>query len=163
MMLGMWSSKVSRFSALEPRRSEFLRVVSSYCTSKDTDAPELRKLMRKFYLKVHPDLFADFPKERAVNQNSLKELTSFTEEWCKNTAQSNFVPKKQQKIQFYVKKKQTVDQELPEASASSQDSNADKFSIHTMTLISNGSFSEVQGQYSKLFAQVSDHSLLRCS
>ena len=127
--------------------------------------PDLRKLLRKFYLKVHPDLFASYPKERAANQNALKELTSFTEEWVKNTAQSTFVPKTQKKIQFFLKKRPTAvptpgsTEKLPKETPSTLDSppNSESesgFVAHSMTLINNGSFTEVQNQYAKLFAQV---------
>lgn len=120
--------------------------------SEENKTPDLRKLLRKFYLKVHPDLFTSHPRERVINQNSLKELTSFTEEWVKNNSQSTFLPKTQKQIQFYLKKKPTDKpselNENPEAEGDGA------FALHTMTLISNGSFTEVQSQYSKLFAQV---------
>jgi len=124
------------------------------CTAtEENKTPDLRKLLRKFYLKVHPDLFTSHPRERVTNQNSLKELTSFTEEWMKNTSQSTFLPKTQKQIQFYLKKKPTGEpsNELNE-SPDAEGDNA--FALHTMTLVSNGSFTEVQSQYSKLFAQV---------
>ena len=143
---------------------------SSFCSKQETkegagDPIELRKLLRKFYVKVHPDLFSSYPKEQMINQNSLKELTTFTQEWCRNTSQSTFLPKTSTTIEFYLRKKKK-DTPEPNANASdpivseeskeieSKDQGNETFHHHKMTLISNGSFSEVKAQYVRLFEQV---------
>lgn len=134
---------------------------ASYSTEKEKEVPELRKILRKFYLKVHPDLFTDFPKEKVNNQNSLKELTAFTDQWCKNTAQSVHKPKTKKTIQFYLKKQK--EEKKPETESDSIDpvvsqpkeEPSDGLTTFSMTLISNGSFSEIQSQYVNLFARVS--------
>lgn len=130
----------------------FTSITPGFCTEASSP-PDLRKLLRKFYLKVHPDLFSSYPKEQTVNQNSLKELTSFTEEWCKNTSQSTIVPKTKKEIQFYLKKRKNKDEETLLKETNENDDNNDTFTLHKMTLVSNGAFNEVQAQYAKLFEQ----------
>lgn len=38
---------------------------------------EVATALRPFYFSVHPDLFGQFPKERAVNEESLKRLSEY--------------------------------------------------------------------------------------
>lgn len=38
---------------------------------------EVSTALRPFYFTVHPDLFGQFPKERAVNEESLKKLSEY--------------------------------------------------------------------------------------
>ena len=53
---------------------------SSSSSSDREDHDELWKhVYRDFILKVHPDFFQDFPKERAVNEKSLKAFSQHLE------------------------------------------------------------------------------------
>jgi hypothetical protein len=45
----------------------------------------LSSALRKFYLKVHPDLFAGHPKEQTANENSFKSLTEYLENYKQET------------------------------------------------------------------------------
>lgn len=40
---------------------------------------EVATALRPFYFAVHPDLFGQYPSQRTVNENSLKQLSSFLE------------------------------------------------------------------------------------
>ncbi|KAK6632343.1 hypothetical protein RUM44_007384 [Polyplax serrata] len=40
---------------------------------------EVSTALRPFYFSVHPDLFGQFPEERSINENSLKQLSSYLE------------------------------------------------------------------------------------
>jgi len=51
-----------------------MSLVCRYLTS-----GEVSTALRPFYFTVHPDLFGQFPQERAVNENSLKTLSSVLE------------------------------------------------------------------------------------
>ncbi|KDR15586.1 T-cell activation inhibitor, mitochondrial isoform X1 [Zootermopsis nevadensis] len=45
---------------------------------------EVSTALRPFYFSVHPDLFGRYPTERTVNENSLKQLSSYIETLQKN-------------------------------------------------------------------------------
>uniref|UniRef100_A0A3B5MDA2 DUF4460 domain-containing protein n=1 Tax=Xiphophorus couchianus TaxID=32473 RepID=A0A3B5MDA2_9TELE len=42
-------------------------------------AAEAVNALRPFYFAVHPDFFGQFPREREVNENSLKQLNGYME------------------------------------------------------------------------------------
>lgn len=44
------------------------------------EAPLLKKKLKRFYLRVHPDLFEPFPREQAVNAENLAMLSNFFDE-----------------------------------------------------------------------------------
>ena len=46
-------------------------------TSSSSPAPNLKPLLRQLYLKVHPDLFDAYPKEKAVNSGSFVALNDY--------------------------------------------------------------------------------------
>jgi hypothetical protein len=41
-----------------------------------TRVPQLKHTLRKFYLKVHPDLFGNYPAEKSINETSFALLSS---------------------------------------------------------------------------------------
>ncbi|XP_023233406.1 T-cell activation inhibitor, mitochondrial-like isoform X1 [Centruroides sculpturatus] len=47
-------------------------------------AQEVATALRPFYFAVHPDLFWQYPKEKEINENSLKQLNEFLETLIKN-------------------------------------------------------------------------------
>ncbi|RZC31974.1 T-cell activation inhibitor, mitochondrial, partial [Asbolus verrucosus] len=60
---------------------------------------EVSTALRPFYFNVHPDLFGQYPNQRAINENSLKQLSSIIEmlqakRWIKPTS-----------LQFYLRDK----------------------------------------------------------
>ncbi|KAG5271861.1 hypothetical protein AALO_G00184950 [Alosa alosa] len=67
--------------------------------------------LRPFYFAVHPDFFGQHPKEREVNENSLKRLNGYLENLTKPGARSV----KPTKLTFYVRDtraKADIEQEL---------------------------------------------------
>ncbi|XP_069677058.1 T-cell activation inhibitor, mitochondrial [Periplaneta americana] len=52
-------------------------VLSGLCRFLST--AEVSTALRPFYFSVHPDLFGRYPNERSVNENSLKQLSSYIE------------------------------------------------------------------------------------
>uniref|UniRef100_A0A1B6M2B5 DUF4460 domain-containing protein n=1 Tax=Graphocephala atropunctata TaxID=36148 RepID=A0A1B6M2B5_9HEMI len=67
-------------------------VICRYLTS-----GEVSTALRPFYFTVHPDLFGQFPQERAVNENSLKTLSSILESLQENK------PQRPTTLRFYLK------------------------------------------------------------
>ncbi|KAL0273988.1 UNVERIFIED_CONTAM: hypothetical protein PYX00_006534 [Menopon gallinae] len=61
-----WFESCSSF----PFLTQFYRGLSS---------TEVSTALRPFYFSVHPDLFGQYPEERSVNENSLKQLSSYLE------------------------------------------------------------------------------------
>lgn len=49
------------------------------CLSRLLSSAEVSTALRPFYFSVHPDLFGQHPNERTVNENSLKQLSSYLE------------------------------------------------------------------------------------
>ncbi|XP_069816494.1 T-cell activation inhibitor, mitochondrial isoform X2 [Dendropsophus ebraccatus] len=64
--------------------------------------------LRPFYFAVHPDFFGQYPREREVNENSLKKLNGYLENLQKPGLRSH----KPAKLTFYVRETiQNSDQE----------------------------------------------------
>ncbi|KAK7605416.1 hypothetical protein V9T40_007274 [Parthenolecanium corni] len=84
-----WPLKAERFSkAVCPCGLNFVRRMSS---------SEIATALRPFYFSVHPDLFGQYPSERAVNENSLQMLSCFIE----NAKSSK--PHPETELTFYLK------------------------------------------------------------
>ncbi|GFT79391.1 t-cell activation inhibitor, mitochondrial [Nephila pilipes] len=45
---------------------------------------EVATALRPLYFAVHPDLFYQFPKEKEINENSLKQMNYYLETILKN-------------------------------------------------------------------------------
>ena len=58
----------------------------------------LSSALRKFYLKVHPDLFSGHPKEQTANENSFKSLTEYLENYKQEAESSS-----PYNLEFYVR------------------------------------------------------------
>ncbi|XP_067837823.1 T-cell activation inhibitor, mitochondrial isoform X5 [Heptranchias perlo] len=65
-----------------------LRVLSRFCVGRANQqicrmrtlsATDAVNALRPFYFAVHPDFFGQYPREREVNENSLKRLSSYLE------------------------------------------------------------------------------------
>lgn len=59
-----------------------LFLLNSFCRKNAVRAlstGEVSTALRPFYFTVHPDLFGQFPTQRTVNENSLKQLSSIIE------------------------------------------------------------------------------------
>lgn len=66
--------------------------------------------LRPFYFAVHPDFFGQFPREREVNENSLKRLNGYLENLQKSGTQSV----KPTKLTFYVRDTKESTDEQPD-------------------------------------------------
>jgi len=63
--------------------------------------PNISKLLKQFYLKVHPDLFGQFPELRAANEEAMRTLNGLLEEM--KSGESPFPPRRTQRITFYAR------------------------------------------------------------
>lgn len=70
----LWAGLVHKFST----------TASTKQTKVESPESALRKHMKKFILKVHPDLFADFPKQKQINEDSLSKLNQILDTTMKN-------------------------------------------------------------------------------
>ncbi|XP_003743609.1 T-cell activation inhibitor, mitochondrial [Galendromus occidentalis] len=59
---------------------------------------EVSAALRPFYLKVHPDMFMNFPNARITNEDSLKDLNSYLEALTKTQTPQN------RKLDFFIKR-----------------------------------------------------------
>lgn len=66
---------------------------------------ELAAALRPFYFAVHPDLFEQHPVQRAVNEESLKQLNAHIEILNNNRQNSIYqaAQKTQKTLQFYIR------------------------------------------------------------
>lgn len=56
--------------------SKSIKIPSTIIQRRQLSSNELSTALRPFYFAVHPDLFGQYPKEREVNENSLKRLNA---------------------------------------------------------------------------------------
>ena len=66
----------TRLPSTPPVRAPSLPI-RHLATSSSSPAPNLKPLLRQLYLKVHPDLFDAYPKEKAVNSGSFVALNDY--------------------------------------------------------------------------------------
>lgn len=59
-------------------------ISTNYKQSVHLTQHEIAVALRPFYFAVHPDLFYQFPKEKTINENSLKQLNFYLENVLKN-------------------------------------------------------------------------------
>ncbi|XP_014831086.1 PREDICTED: T-cell activation inhibitor, mitochondrial isoform X1 [Poecilia mexicana] len=60
-------------------RSQRQQVMTFLVQQRALSAAEAVNALRPFYFAVHPDFFGQFPREREVNENSLKQLNGYME------------------------------------------------------------------------------------
>ncbi|XP_006169826.1 T-cell activation inhibitor, mitochondrial isoform X2 [Tupaia chinensis] len=87
--------------------------------------------LRPFYFAVHPDFFGQHPREREVNENSLKRLSVYLE----NLQKPGFKSLKPTQLTFYVRE---TDQNSPDAQepCSASGLRAVRVTLHTRDLLS---------------------------
>uniref|UniRef100_A0A8D0KPT1 DUF4460 domain-containing protein n=1 Tax=Strix occidentalis caurina TaxID=311401 RepID=A0A8D0KPT1_STROC len=71
--------------------------------------------LRPFYFAVHPDFFGQHPKEREVNENSLKRLNGYLE----NLQKPGFRSFKPTQLTFYVREREPNSSNVQESFSSS--------------------------------------------
>uniref|UniRef100_A0A803V3G6 T cell activation inhibitor, mitochondrial n=1 Tax=Ficedula albicollis TaxID=59894 RepID=A0A803V3G6_FICAL len=87
--------------------------------------------LRPFYFAVHPDFFGQHPKEREVNENSLKRLNGYLE----NLQKPGFRSFKPTQLTFYVREREPNSSNVQE-SFSASGFRAVSFTLHTRDLLS---------------------------
>ncbi|NXI67077.1 TCAIM protein, partial [Anseranas semipalmata] len=87
--------------------------------------------LRPFYFAVHPDFFGQHPKEREVNENSLKRLNGYLE----NLQKPGFRSFKPTQLTFYVREREPNSSNVQE-SFSPSGFRAVSFTLHTRDLLS---------------------------
>ncbi|XP_010622738.1 T-cell activation inhibitor, mitochondrial isoform X2 [Fukomys damarensis] len=87
--------------------------------------------LRPFYFAVHPDFFGQHPREREVNENSLKRLSVYLE----NLQKPGFRSLKPTQLTFYVRETAQPSSDAQEPSGSSG-FRAVRFTLHTRDLLS---------------------------
>ncbi|XP_023661935.1 T-cell activation inhibitor, mitochondrial isoform X1 [Paramormyrops kingsleyae] len=86
--------------------------------------------LRPFYFAVHPDFFGQHPREREVNENSLKRLNGYLENLEKPGSRSQ----KPAKLTFYVR--DTSDNKNDSRAADSPSFRSVSFTLHTKDVLS---------------------------
>ena len=119
-------------------------------TTTNDEQPLLNKILRQFYIKVHPDLFSSSKEHQLVNQGSLKEFTSFIEQWKQNPNPNRLAKSKKKTIHFFVKEKLSTNDLAVDTTNEAKQA----FRKVEVDLIDNGEFSAIKGEISKLFDQV---------
>ena len=71
------ASCVHSYATTTARALTRTRPVRYFATSSSSPAPNLKPLLRQLYLKVHPDLFDAYPKEKAINSGSFVALNDY--------------------------------------------------------------------------------------
>ncbi|KAF7247863.1 T-cell activation inhibitor, mitochondrial [Varanus komodoensis] len=86
--------------------------------------------LRPFYFAVHPDFFGQHPREREINENSLKRLNGYLE----NLQKPGFRSFKPTRLTFYVREKEQNPSDVQSFGASGF--RAVSFTLHTRDLLS---------------------------
>ncbi|KAM9166438.1 T-cell activation inhibitor, mitochondrial isoform 2-T4 [Pangshura tecta] len=87
--------------------------------------------LRPFYFAVHPDFFGQHPREREINENSLKRLNGYLE----NLQKPGFKSFKPTQLTFYVREREQNSSGVQE-SFSAAGFRAVSFTLHTRDLLS---------------------------
>ncbi|XP_029794643.1 T-cell activation inhibitor, mitochondrial [Suricata suricatta] len=99
--------------------------------SRALSGAEAVNALRPFYFAVHPDFFGQHPREREVNENSLKRLSVYLE----NLQKPGFKSLKPTQLTFYVRETEQNASESQEPFSTSG-FRAVKFTLHTRDLLS---------------------------
>ncbi|KAM4821445.1 LOW QUALITY PROTEIN: T-cell activation inhibitor, mitochondrial-like [Thomomys bottae] len=119
----------------------FLRPLRRFCVerilphwfhcSRVLSGAEAVNALRPFYFAVHPDFFGKHPREREVNENSLKRLSVYLE----NLQKPGFKSLKPTQLTFYVRETDQTPSNSPDAFSTSR-FRAVQFTLHTRDLLS---------------------------
>uniref|UniRef100_UPI00398EB68A T-cell activation inhibitor, mitochondrial isoform X1 n=2 Tax=Pristiophorus japonicus TaxID=55135 RepID=UPI00398EB68A len=97
------------------------------CQMRTLSAAEAVNALRPFYFAVHPDFFGQYPREREVNENSLKRLNSYLE--CMQ--RPGHRPLHPTQLTFYVR-----DTNAPQPCVNASGFRAVSFTLQTKDLLS---------------------------
>ncbi|XP_072350533.1 T-cell activation inhibitor, mitochondrial-like isoform X1 [Scyliorhinus torazame] len=122
------------------RAEPLLRNLSRFCAGRAKQQTcRLRTLsvtdavnaLRPFYFAVHPDFFGQYPREREVNENSLKRLNSYLE-CLQRPGQKSLQPTQ---LTFYIRDTSN-DPNSPQHSANTSEFRAVTFTLQSKDLLS---------------------------
>ncbi|XP_057623419.1 T-cell activation inhibitor, mitochondrial isoform X2 [Chionomys nivalis] len=88
--------------------------------------------LRPFYFAVHPDFFGQHPREREINENSLKRLSVYLE----NLQKPGFKSLKPTQLTFYIREKTAQNSSEDQEPISTSGFRAVRFTLHTSDLLS---------------------------
>ncbi|XP_050747193.1 T-cell activation inhibitor, mitochondrial isoform X2 [Gymnogyps californianus] len=106
-------------------------LLQSILQSRTLSGADAINALRPFYFAVHPDFFGQHPKEREVNENSLKRLNGYLE----NLQKPGFRSFKPTQLTFYVREREPNSSNVQE-SFSASGFRAVSFTLHTRDLLS---------------------------
>lgn len=69
---------------------------------KKCERPQLKQTLRKFYLKVHPDLFGQYPDAKKINEENLAVLSAILD-GLKSESSSTGLEGRDHTVEFYLK------------------------------------------------------------
>ncbi|XP_050996326.1 LOW QUALITY PROTEIN: T-cell activation inhibitor, mitochondrial [Acomys russatus] len=100
--------------------------------SRALSGAEAVNALRPFYFAVHPDFFGQYPREREVNENSLKRLNVYLE----NLQKPGFKSLKPTQLTFYVREKTTQSCSEGQEAVSTAGFRAVRLTLRTSDLLS---------------------------
>ncbi|XP_067837820.1 T-cell activation inhibitor, mitochondrial isoform X2 [Heptranchias perlo] len=107
------------------------RANQQICRMRTLSATDAVNALRPFYFAVHPDFFGQYPREREVNENSLKRLSSYLE--CMQRPGYRALQPTQ--LTFYIRET-TGDTNLPQQCVNTAGFRAVSFTLQTKDLLS---------------------------
>lgn len=133
-MLGSWRAYSEMFCHLRPLRRFGLRKVLPHWLhySRALSGAEAINALRPFYFAVHPDFFGQHPREREVNENSLKRLSVYLE----NLQKPGFKSLKPTQLTFYIREKTAQNSSEGQEPISTTGFRAVRFTLHSSDLLS---------------------------
>ncbi|XP_027728382.1 T-cell activation inhibitor, mitochondrial-like isoform X2 [Vombatus ursinus] len=99
--------------------------------SRTLSGAEAINALRPFYFAVHPDFFGQHPREREINENSLKKLSAYLE----NLQKPGFKSLKPTQLTFYVRETEQMSSDGHE-SLNALGFRAVTFTLHSRDLLS---------------------------
>ncbi|XP_036615857.1 T-cell activation inhibitor, mitochondrial isoform X2 [Trichosurus vulpecula] len=99
--------------------------------SRTLSGAEAVNALRPFYFAVHPDFFGQHPREREINENSLKKLSAYLE----NLQKPGFKSLKPTQLTFYVRETEQTSSDGHE-SLNALGFRAVTFTLHSRDLLS---------------------------
>ncbi|CAL8287262.1 unnamed protein product [Merluccius merluccius] len=118
------------FQRVSPGRVESKRFAMRFVPQRALSGADAINALRPFYFAVHPDFFGQFPRERQVNENSLKRLNGYLENLQKPGRQST----PPTKLTFYVR--ETKDNGDNQQDALPSGFRTVSFTLHTKDVLS---------------------------
>ncbi|KAK7806910.1 hypothetical protein U0070_026053 [Myodes glareolus] len=101
-------------------------------SSRALSGAEAVNALRPFYFAVHPDFFGQHPREREINENSLKRLSVYLE----NLQKPGFKSLKPTQLTFYIREKTAQNSSEGQEPVSTSGFRAVRFTLHTSDLLS---------------------------